>query len=247
MNLDVTTFVFPVVLDIIATIAWATSGAIVARARRFDIMGVLFIAVIASTGGGLIRDGLFLNRTPVMVTTPYYLAVAVICAFVVTLFGSQLERIEVWPLIVNSIDALGTPAFAILGFQLSIIAGMPFLGALFVGLLNGTSGGILRDVLVGDTPQLFRPGQLFGLIVIGSMVLYAGLLTTGRLSSDVAAWLAIGAAMVGRLLVIRFNWQTRPASDFRVDEVIKQVPDLSRWPQWARNSRKPPRDSDHTP
>ncbi len=132
--MNVTAFEFPLVLDIIATIAWATSGAIVARARGFDYMGVIIIAVVSATGGGLLRDGLFLNRTPVMVTTPMYLAVPVICAVVITLFGSLWEHLPWWPLIVNSIDAVGTPAFGLLGFQLSIIAGIPFLGAVFIGL-----------------------------------------------------------------------------------------------------------------
>lgn len=244
MDLPVTTFEFPLSLEIIATIAWATSGAIVARTRRFDFMGVLFIAVIASTGGGLLRDGIFLNRTPVMVTTPFYLIIPLVCAVVITLFGSLFDDLAWWPLVVNSIDALGTPAFSILGFQLSIMAGIPLVGAVFVGLINGTSGGVLRDLLVGDIPQLFRPGQLFGLIVIATVVLYAGLLATGLVSSDVAAWITIIVATVARLLVIRFNWQTRPASDFRLDEVLRQAPDISRWPKWAQGRRPSPPDSD---
>ncbi|MEZ4517976.1 MAG: TRIC cation channel family protein [Chloroflexota bacterium] len=81
---------------------------------------------------------------------------------IIVLFGSLWEDLTWWPLLVSAIDAFGQPAFALLGFQLSILAGIPFLGALFVGLLNGISGGILRDVLVGDVPQFFRPGQLSG-------------------------------------------------------------------------------------
>ncbi|MEZ4517977.1 MAG: TRIC cation channel family protein [Chloroflexota bacterium] len=59
MDLQATSFTVLFVVDLIATAAWATSGAIVARARGFDYLGVMFIAVIASTGGSLIRDGIF--------------------------------------------------------------------------------------------------------------------------------------------------------------------------------------------
>lgn len=234
MEPELTALVFPRSLEIVATIAWATSGAIVARQRGFDVMGVLFIAVIASSGGGLIRDGVFLNRTPVMVTDTIYLIIPFACAAVVTVFGSLLEKIEWWPLVVNAIDALGTPAFTILGFQLSILAGVPLVGAIFIGLINGTAGGILRDVLVGDVPQLFRPGQMFGLIVIATTLLYAILLSVPSISSDAAAWITIIAATVARLLVIRFNWRTRPVTDFEADVLLRRAEDLSRWPRWVQ-------------
>jgi uncharacterized membrane protein YeiH len=250
VQLSVTAFEFPLVLDLIATIAWATSGAIVARARGFDYMGVIVVAVISATGGGLLRDGLFLNRTPVMVTTVYYVAIPMACAVIITLFGSLWENLPWWPLLVNGIDAIGTPAFGVLGFQLSILAGIPLIGALFIGLINGVSGGILRDLLVGDVPQIFRPGQFSGLIVIASMVLYAVLVGGSVVSSDAAAWIAITVAAVARLLVIRFNWQSRPASDYRVQDLIDYVPDFTKWPQWARGrsqARRPGRQDDGPP
>lgn len=248
MELDVTAIQFPLVLDIIAIIAWSTSGAITARASGFDYLGVIFIAVVASTGGGLLRDGLFLNTTPVLVTNVIYLIIPFLCAVVIILFGGVWDDLEWWPLVVNAIDAVGTPAFGLLGFQLSLLAGIPFLGALFIGLLNGVSGGILRDVLVGAVPQLFRPGQFSGLIVIIGMLLYAGLVAVTEVPSDMASWIAIIVAAIARLLVIRFNWRSRPASDYRLEDVIKQMPDLTQWPEWARRSAeqavKPGRHSD---
>jgi uncharacterized membrane protein YeiH len=250
VQLSVTAFEFPLVLDLVATIAWATSGAIVARARGFDYMGVIIVAIISATGGGLLRDGLFLNRTPVMVTTVYYVAIPIICAVVITLFGSLWESLPWWPLVVNAIDAIGTPAFGVLGFQLSVLAGIPLIGALFIGLVNGVSGGILRDVLVGDIPQIFRPGQFSGLIVIAAMALYALLVGGSSVSSDGAAWFAITVAAVARLLVIRFNWQSRPASDYRVQDLIDYVPDITKWPQWARGrsyNKRPKRRDDDPP
>jgi uncharacterized membrane protein YeiH len=221
--MTVETFVFPPFLEIVATIAWAVSGAIVARGRNFDFTGVFVIAVVSATGGGLIRDGVFLQRIPVMLTQPIYLLLPLAAAAVISVFGRRWERFEVWDTLVNGIDALGTPAYALIGFQLAVIAGVPLLGAAFVGMVNGAAGGILRDMLVGDIPRFFRPGQHSSLILIGSIVLYGGLLRAG-VESDRAAWVAIVAAAIARLLVIRFNWQTRPVSEWDVERTLTTLP-----------------------
>jgi uncharacterized membrane protein YeiH len=222
-KMHVEAFVFPPFLEIVATIAWAVSGAIVARARNFDLTGVFVIAVISATGGGLIRDGIFLQRIPVMLTQPIYLLLPLAAALAISAFGRRWERFEVWDTLVNGIDALGTPAYALIGFQLSVLAGVPLLGAAFVGVVNGAAGGILRDVLVGDVPRFFRPGQLSSLILIGSLALYLGLVVAG-VQSERAAWVAIIVAAIVRLLVIRFNWQTRPVSEWDVERTLTTLP-----------------------
>ena len=221
--MPVTTFQFPLFLEVFATITWAVSGAIVARARGFDFMGVLVISILASTGGGLRRDGLFLQRTPVMVTTPMYIIIPLGAMIVISLFGGLWEHLTWWDKLVNIIDAFGTPAFALLGFQLSFLAGIPFIGAVFVGLINGISGGVLRDVLVGDVPQIFRPGQLYGIIVITIIVFYWMLINSGLFSSDTAAWIAILVAFTLRLLVIKYKWQTQPVREVRLEQKLARL------------------------
>lgn len=231
-------FQFPLVMEVMATIAWAVSGAIVARARGFDFMGVFIISIVASTGGGLLRDGLFLQRTPVLVTNPLYLMVPFGAMIVISLFGGLWEQLSWWDKLVNIIDAFGTPAFALLGFQIALLSGIPFYGALFIGLLNGVSGGILRDVLVGDVPRLFRPGLLSGSIAIASTLLYFGLLVYSKVNSDAAAWIAIFVAVVLRLLVIQFNWQTQPVNQWHLEKGLSKLPEeVSQRYQRAARSR----------
>ena len=217
-------FQFPIAMEVAAVIAWAASGAIVARARGFDFMGVFIISIVASAGGGMLRDGIFLQRTPVLVTNPLYLGIPFGAMIIISLFGGLWERLPWWDKLVNIIDAFGTPAFALLGFQLALLHGIPFVGALFIGLLNGVAGGIIRDVLVGDVPQFFRPGQLFGSIAIGITFLYFGLLVYGRMNSDAAAWIAIFVAVILRWLVIRFKWQTQPVNQWHLDRSLARLP-----------------------
>ena len=222
--MPVETFEFPLILEVLATIAWAGSGAIVARARGFDFMGVFFIATISATGGGMLRDGIFLQRTPVMLTNPLYLIVPFVMMIGISLFGGWWERLAWWDKVVGIIDAFGTPAFALLGFQLAFLAGIPLIGALFVGLINGVAGGILRDVLVGEVPQLFRPGQFFGTIALLSVLLYYLLLTQVHLSSDAAAWTAVTFAAVLRLVFIKRNWQSQAVNEWHMDRALARLP-----------------------
>jgi uncharacterized membrane protein YeiH len=232
-------FQFPLTLEIIATLAWAVSGAIVARTKDFDFTGVFIIAVLASTGGGLLRDGIFLQTIPAVMTQPYFLLLALLGALLVSLFGGQWERLDWWDVMVNLIDAIGTPAYALIGFQLSLLAGIPFVGALFVGLVNGAAGGILRDMLVGEVPRFLRPGQHSTLILIASLFLYVGLIGA-NVSSSGAAWIIIGLAAVARWLVIRFNWQTQPVSQWAAGEKITGLSAVAhRWFRRSRPQRSP--------
>jgi uncharacterized membrane protein YeiH len=224
MTLEITTYEFPYFLEVLATIAWATSGALVARVQGFDFLGVFIIALVSTTGGGLVRDGIFLQRIPVMLTEPLYMVIAFFAAVVISLFGRYWEKVKRGDVVIGLIDAIGTPAFALIGFQLSYLAGIPVIGSLFVGLVNGVAGGIARDLFVGTVPRFFRPGQYFSPILIACLLLYVGLLGYGRMDSNAAAWVAIIFATIARALVIRYNWQSRPVSEWNVDEKLQVIP-----------------------
>ncbi len=216
-------FQFPALLELLAAVGWAVTGAIVARSRGFDFMGVFVLALVSTVGGGLIRDGIFLQQTPVMLSETQYIVIPLGAMVVISLFGSYWERLAWWDQLVNIIDAVGTPAFAMIGFQMSLLAGIPLLGALLVGLVNGVAGGVLRDVLVGDVPQFFRPGQLYGVILIGALLLYWGLLASVRVDSNTAAWVAIAFATVARWLVIRYNWRTFAVNEWQLQPSLQSL------------------------
>ena len=63
-------FQVPIAFDYVATFTWAVSGAIVAIRHRFDIVGVFVVALLSAIGGGLMRDAVFLDRTPVFLVNP---------------------------------------------------------------------------------------------------------------------------------------------------------------------------------
>ena len=207
-----TAFQVPILFDYVATFTWAVSGAIVAIRRRLDITGVFVVALLAALGGGLLRDALFLNRTPVFLINPVYLTLIFSATIVTAVFARYLRNL-IGPVtvqkIVDYIDALGTPAFAVFGMQLAEDAGLPLVAMLFVGVANGVAGGLLRDVVVRDIPTLMRPGQYQSITLFAACGLYLLLTLQLQTTPTASAWITVGAFFIARVLTIRFNWQTR--------------------------------------
>lgn len=203
-------FQVPFLLDYVAVFLWAVSGAIVGMHKRYDFAGVLVVAILASTGGSLIRDGIFLQQTPPVLTNPWYIPVIIGATAFVGLFRRRIIGMVLVDRVVDVIDGIGVPAFAVVGMQLSLQAGIPLPGVVLVGVTNGVGGGILRDLLVGDTPSALKPGTIFVSGVVLICILFL-LLTSGfRVSKEVAAWGMIVLFFAIRMLSIRYGWRTRP-------------------------------------
>ena len=205
-------FQVPVAFDYVATFTWAVSGAIVAIRRRFDIVGVFIVALLSAIGGGLMRDAVFLNRPPAFLVNPAYLSM-VAGATVLTAFIGRFVRNFIGPetvrKVVDVIDALGTPAFAVYGMQLAEQSGIPLVGVVFVGVANGVAGGVLRDIVVREVPTIMRPGQFVSLTLFACCGLYLLLVLQQHVAVIQAAWITVASYFVIRILTIRFNWQTR--------------------------------------
>ena len=205
-------FQIPPIFDYIATFTWASSGALVGIRKHFDVIGVFVIALVSSLGGGLVRDALFLQRTPVLLTDPVYLPLIGVTVALFSLFTGPLSRllsVDTVQKLVDIIDAVGIPIFAVIGMQLAEAQGIPVAGVVFIGVVNGAAGGLLRDVIVRDVPALLRPGQFVTLLLLAACGLFMGLKYYGDVSRSQAAWAAVSSFFVLRVLSIRFNWTTR--------------------------------------
>jgi uncharacterized membrane protein YeiH len=203
-------FQVPFLLDYVAVFLWAVSGAIVGMHKRYDFAGVLVVALLASTGGSLIRDGIFLQQTPPVLTNPWYIPVIIGATAVVGLFRRRITGMILVDRVVDVIDGIGVPAFAVVGMQLSLQAGIPMPGVVLVGVTNGVGGGILRDLLVGDTPSALKPGTIFVSGVVLICILFLMLTYGFGVGKELAAWGMIALFFTVRMLSIRYGWRTRP-------------------------------------
>ena len=205
-------FQVPPAFDYLAILTWASSGALVGIRKHFDVVGVFVIALVSALGAGFIRDALFLQRTPVLLTDPIYLPLIAVTVTLFSLFSGPLTRLvtaDTAQKLIDVIDAIGIPIFAVIGMQLAEEQNIPVAGVIFVGVVNGTGGGLLRDVLVRDVPAILRPGQFVTLILLLECGLFVTLKWYANVTVPQAAWASIGTFFVLRVLTIRFNWTTQ--------------------------------------
>jgi uncharacterized membrane protein YeiH len=176
------------VLDLVGVAVFAVSGALAAGRKHLDLFGVYVLAVVTATGGGTLRDVL-LDRHPVFwVARPAVLIVALGAATATVAFarwGTPAPRL------LRIADALGLGLFAVAGAQAAEATGVPPLIVVVMGMMTGTFGGVLRDVLTSQIPLVLRPGRLYATAAALGPAVYLALKSAGM----EAVWAAaIGSA-----------------------------------------------------
>ena len=213
-------FVLPGFLDYGATLSFALSGALLAARRGYDLSGVIAIAIVSGTGGGLLRDGIFLNQgPPALVTIWTYLTLVVAAALGVAYFGRWVTRIPRFDLVISLTDSLGIPMFAIVGMILSRNAGLDPGPAILIGIVNAIGGGLLRDLLVNREPDVFRPGVPIALAAAVSCFIFLALNSGLGLAENLSAWITIALAFVLRSMALYFNLRTKRIVGFEEFEM----------------------------
>lgn len=196
--------------DLGATFVWAVSGAGLGVRYGYDYTGIFVMALVSATGGGLLRDGIFLQHVPVLLQSPYYI-IAVLCGAVVGTVSSVAaggrKPSRGYQTVLDTVDALGLGAYACVGAQMTLQMGLSIPAAILVGVVNAVGGGLLRDILVNRIWML--PGQILALAALAGVSLFVLLVKETSLSASEAAWAAITLTFVIRMLAIRFDWRTK--------------------------------------
>lgn len=200
-------FHLPIVFDLGATFVFGITGALAALQRRYDIVGLFALAFASGVGGGLLRDGLFIQQGPPAVTTDSRYIMAILAAGLVgLLFRHWVNRLT---RVIALVDALGLGAYAVVGVEKSIGAGLSIPAAVLVGLINAVGGGLLRDLLVRDEPLLLKPGQFYALAALGGCLLFVFLTVNIGMPAPRAGFITIVCTFIVRVLAIAFNWRTK--------------------------------------
>jgi len=201
-------FVMPLGYEILATFLLAITGALLAIDKKYDISGVLILAVIAGAGGGLLRDGIFLSQIPLFIQNWEYIAAVIVAAIVAAVFAVFFKKITVLFVIA---DALGLGIFGIIATQMSLNAGLSVLAAIFIGLVGAVGGGLLRDVLIQQEPLLLKPGQFYFTAALIGIIVFLMLGIYAHLGAQLSAIISILIVFLVRMLSVILNWQTFPA------------------------------------
>ncbi len=187
---------------IIAIIAEAMSGAIVAMRRGMDLFGICLIGTFTALGGGTIRD-IVLNHHPVgWVKHPEYLGLTAAAAFMTIFTVRHLHHLRYLFLLV---DGLGLVAFTIIGCNIGLEAGVHFTIAIIAGMMTGVFGGLLRDLLCHQIPLVLQK-ELYAVVSLSAGAAYVAMLEIG-VGTGTASMLALTGGLAFRMLAIHFRWQ----------------------------------------
>ena len=207
MNLD--TYIF--IIELVGTIAFASSGAMVGIKKHMDLLGVCVLGMTTAVGGGMIRDLILGVNPPMMFQNPVYAIVAI--AFSLIVFFVAYFRINfhnsnfymAYDRLMMLFDSVGLGIFTVVGVNAALNMEYETTGFLqiFVGVLTGVGGGVLRDVMAGNTPYIFVKHVYASASIAGAIVC----LFAGRVFGQLTGML-LGAVVVFiiRILAAHFKW-----------------------------------------
>ncbi len=191
-----------VFIEFMAVIVGAIYGVLLAARKGMDIMGVFAVAFAVAFGGGTLRD-LFLNRSPLFwIGNPHYPVIV----FGIALFSGILLRHvrRIRPLLVFP-DALGMALFALTGTAYAMEAGTHPFVAVVLGVITGTFGGVVGDLLCNELPSLFMPSPLHATCAFTGAWVYLGVLHFD-LPERYALAAGILVIVLFRLAAVKANW-----------------------------------------
>jgi len=201
----------PPAWDLLATFAGALSGGLAAVKRKFDITGVLTLAIVVGMGGGIVRDVLLQRFGIAAFSDNRYLLVAVIAATVAFFFAGAIKKLAAPMLYVNAVS-LGL--FVIVGSDKALRADMTMLPAIMFGVITATGGGLLRDLLSREVPQILKPGALYSTVAVLGATVYVLSVSWLGVVKEFAALFAIAFTVGLRLLAMWRGWQGPEPRDY---------------------------------
>ena len=191
-------------LESAAVVTAALSAMITAAKKEMDLVGVYILALVASFGGGAIRD-LILDRRPFFFVQRWVYVVLIMALCIPFVYS---RRLYLWSrtLVARAdiIDALGLGFFTVSGTALAVRAGMPAVICALLGVVTSSGGGVIRDLVINEIPQLFKHGRLQSAAALVGASIYLGLLHLGWTSDSRSALIAVTITVLLRLSAL---WQ----------------------------------------
>lgn len=194
-------------LELVGTVAFAISGALLAINRRCDVFGIIWLALTTAVGGGIIRDVVLGRVPPASFQNPVYIIEALVTTLVILLvthrYGNpgKVKTFNMFSDVYIICDALGLGVYTMSGMNAAIDCGHGhnlFL-LLFVGVITGVGGGMIRDMMAGRTPMVLKREIYAIACVVGAICYYFLIMKLERSPA-----MLIGAAIVTSVRLISY-------------------------------------------
>lgn len=200
--------------EIAGTVAFAVSGALLGLEKRMDILGISILGLTTAVGGGVIRDIILGITPPMTFRNPLYAAIAIgvsVLVFVIVRKRSLFKG-RFYEITMLIMDSTGLGVFTVIGINTAFVRDDSYgiFLLVFVGVMTGVGGGILRDVMAGDRPYIFVKHFYASASIIGAVVCVA---VWDILGSITSMFVGTAVVIVLRLCAARFRWSLPKVQD----------------------------------
>ena len=186
-------------IDLLGTMVFAISGAMAGHRKGIDIFGATFMAFVTAIGGGSLRD-VFLNIRPVWVEDGNYLLAIFFGVFISVVVNKKLYSLAKT---LTLFDAIGIGFFTAVGTQKSLDFGSSEIAAIMLGMFSASMGGVIRDVLINETPLILRK-EIYASACLAGASLFV-LLKFGNINNGWNAFISASVVFFIRIISVRFN------------------------------------------
>lgn len=186
-------------IDLLGTAVFALSAAMAGHRKGIDIFGATFMAFVTAIGGGSLRD-VFLNIRPLWVEDGNYLIAIFIGVFISVVANKQLYSLAKT---LTLFDAIGIGFFTVVGTQKSLDYGSSNMAAIMLGMFSAAMGGVIRDVLVNETPLILRK-EIYASACLSGALLFV-ILNSLHVNNGWNAFISASLVFIIRIVSVRFN------------------------------------------
>lgn len=203
--------------DLLGTMFFAISGAMAGHRKGIDILGASFMAFVTAIGGGSLRD-IFLNTRPLWVGDGNYLLAIFLGVFISVIINKQLYSLAKT---LNLFDAIGIGFFTVVGTEKSLDYGSSEIAAIMLGMFSASMGGVIRDVLINETPLILRK-EIYASACLAGASLFV-ILTSLEITNGWSAFISALLTFLIRIISVRFNLSLPVVKEVKTEDKLQDL------------------------
>lgn len=230
---NATTITLPVIIEFIAVAAAGIAGALVGCDRKLDLIGVTVLALVTGLGGGLFRDIILPTDHIYMLENPKVIVVCSLIAFLVFYLRRVVDSLMT---LINVVDIVSVGLFTVVGAEKTLLLGCSPVICIMMGAITAVGGGMLRDICIGEVPNIFKAGNLYASAAIAGGAVYIGLIEA-HVIKFAAACCCVAITVSVRYLSLKYNLQTSGPRDMS-RHVIGPIKHILRYPDGSLSTRQ---------
>lgn len=200
----------PFWLEFSASLTGGLSGAMSATRARYDIFGVVCIAIITGLAGGIVRDVLMQNYGIYAFQKPTLIVACAVAGVGVFYFGKLATFLDP---VISLLDNISVGLWSVISVGKALSAGLDIIPAIILGTISAVGGGILRDICMNREPEAFQAGALYGSAALVGATIYA-LLHQNHILTHYAELICVAIVVILRYSSLLFGWRTKEPHDY---------------------------------